>query len=256
MRRGTRIPLPHLNRAQMKTYHIRDIKTDTEIGRSIFEQLPNDIRPGWGGLILSRFEPYLTDRPQVITDLHTIIYNNDRWSEGCALVDRIQEFSLQHPGYQPQAYLQLAESVAKVTYNASGQPSPFESDCGWRIPSLALQAASHFDDNRLEEGLLTAILLFTRNNQVLENLSAAKDFLLYKQIDDILWYDWDPIGVNDIAPRDEYQSYVPQIYQLKKSGADAETIANRLLTLENDTIGVLGNRERCREVAQKIVNLT
>lgn len=29
---------------------------------------------------------------------------------------------------------------------------------------------------------------------------------LYKAIDEVLWNDWDPIGVNDIAPRDEYQS--------------------------------------------------
>ena len=33
---------------------------------------------------------------------------------------------------------------------------------------------------------------------------------LYKRIDEILWEDWDPIGVNDVEEaRDEYQSYLP-----------------------------------------------
>lgn len=43
---------------------------------------------------------------------------------------------------------------------------------------------------------------------------------LYTAIDEILWNDWDPIGVSDIAPRDEYQSYTPTIFSLKINGAD------------------------------------
>lgn len=36
----------------------------------------------------------------------------------------------------------------------------------------------------------------------------------YKGVREILWNNWDPIGVNNIAPRDEYQSYVPEIFFL------------------------------------------
>jgi len=78
---------------------------------------------------------------------------------------------------------------------------------------------------------------------------------LYESIDLILWNDWDPIGINDIAPRDEYQSYTPTIFKLKTSGADSETIAKTLHKIETETIGVLGNIDNCRQVADKIINL-
>ena len=78
---------------------------------------------------------------------------------------------------------------------------------------------------------------------------------LYKSIDEILWNDWDPIGVNDFAPRDEYQSYTPPILSLKINGADTETIAKMLYEIETEIIGVTGNMEQCRQVAGKIFNL-
>lgn len=37
----------------------------------------------------------------------------------------------------------------------------------------------------------------------------------YKRIDEILFYKWDPIGISDSDwSRDEYQSYVPQVFKL------------------------------------------
>lgn len=78
---------------------------------------------------------------------------------------------------------------------------------------------------------------------------------LYKAIDEILWKDWDPIGINDIAPRDEYQSYTPTIFGLKINGAGKEAIANKLYEIETVTIGVSGNIDLCRKIAEKIINL-
>lgn len=78
---------------------------------------------------------------------------------------------------------------------------------------------------------------------------------LYKVIDEILWNDWDPIGVYDIAPRDEYQSYTPTFFSLKINGADTETITKKLYEIETNTIGVSGSIDRCRQIANKIINL-
>lgn len=78
---------------------------------------------------------------------------------------------------------------------------------------------------------------------------------LYKSIDEILWNDWDPIGVNDNAPRDEYQSYTPTIFSLKINGVETETIAKKLYEIETITMGVLGSIDHCRQIADKIVNL-
>lgn len=78
---------------------------------------------------------------------------------------------------------------------------------------------------------------------------------LYNAIDEILWNDWDPIGVNDNAPRDEYQRYTPIIFSLKINGEDSETIAAKLYEIETVTIGVMGSIEHCRQIAEKIINL-
>ncbi|MFN0049073.1 MAG: hypothetical protein ACKVOU_08135 [Cytophagales bacterium] len=78
---------------------------------------------------------------------------------------------------------------------------------------------------------------------------------LYQDIDEILWNDWDPIGINDTAPRDEYQSYTPTIFTLKNKGADQEVIAQKLFELETKNMGLDGNIKHCRQVAEKIVML-
>jgi len=78
---------------------------------------------------------------------------------------------------------------------------------------------------------------------------------LYEQINEILWNDWDPIGIKDIAPHDEYSGYTTTIYRLKTNGVDKETIANTLNQIETDTIGLTGNMETCLQVAEKIIKL-
>lgn len=231
-----------------------EIKTDIKIGQQIFENLPNDIKPNWAGLILSRFDNYIKDIPNSILDLYPIIDNKDRWKEAHEQFTKIRVFGLENKNYKPENYLRLAELVAKITYNASGQPAPFDSDSGHYIPSIALKTTENFDDNRLEEEVKSAILLFSRNKKFKDNLTAAKDFLLYKKIDDILWFDWDPIGINDIAPRDEYQGYVPEIFGLVKVKADKQEIANRLYKLETENMGISGTIENCLIVADKILN--
>jgi len=236
------------------TTETHDIKTDIKIGREIFENIPNDIKPGWAGLVLSRFDNYVKGIPTSIKELYSIIDSKDRWNEAHGQFNKIRQFLLDNKDFKPEAYLLLAEKVAKITYNSSGQPAPFDSDSGFYIPSLALQTAGNFEDNRLEEEVKSTILLFNRNKKFKDNLNAAKDFLLYKKIDDILWFDWDPIGINDMAPRDEYQGYVPEIFNLKKSGADRQEIAKRLLKLETENMGMSGTLENCLRTADKIIN--
>ncbi len=232
-----------------------DIKTNLKIGQQIFENLPNDIRPGWAGLILSRFDNYVKSIPTSVKELFTIIDNKERWKDAHEQFTKIRVFGLDNKKYKPEAYLLLAELVAKVTYNSSGQPAPFDSDSGYYIASTAFRATEHFDDTRLEEEVKSAILLFSRNKKFKDNLTAARDFLLYKKIDDILWFDWDPIGINDMAPRDEYQSYVPEIFGLVKSNVDKNVIADRLYKLTTETMGMNGNKEHCLTIANKIVSL-
>jgi hypothetical protein len=78
---------------------------------------------------------------------------------------------------------------------------------------------------------------------------------LYNAIDEILWRDWDPIGVNDMPEaRDEYQSYLPHIFRLAVEGKDAEHISSSLVATIEESIGLGASREHCLMVARKIVD--
>ena len=77
---------------------------------------------------------------------------------------------------------------------------------------------------------------------------------LYKAIDEILWRDWDPIGVNDTPEaRDEYQSYLSHIFRLAVEGQDAERISSSLIATIEGPIGLGANKEHCLSVANKII---
>ena len=59
-----------------------------------------------------------------------------------------------------------------------------------------------------------------------------------QQIDQILWEVWDPIGVNRIAPRNEYSSYVGGIFGLLVSGATDDEIATHLYNIASERMGL------------------
>ncbi|MDI1241041.1 MAG: hypothetical protein PSX80_03865 [bacterium] len=62
----------------------------------------------------------------------------------------------------------------------------------------------------------------------------------------ILFDDWDPIGINDMAPPDEYDSYIGGIYRLIASRADAKTIEDHLRNLEITKMEVSSGPHRKR----------
>jgi len=106
-----------------------------------------------------------------------------------------------------------------------------------------------------KEYLLTGEYRLDENELKQKFRSKGKYQDLYQKIDEILWDEWDPIGVNDTASRDEYQGYTPTIFNLIKKKTDKETIAQKLLEFEILNMGLLGNIEHCIQVAEKIINL-
>jgi hypothetical protein len=76
---------------------------------------------------------------------------------------------------------------------------------------------------------------------------------LYQAIDEILWRDWDPIGVFGIdGARDEYQMYLPQVYQLALEG-DRAKIADYLFVVATERLGLTTQRNQHLAVAEKIL---
>ena len=76
---------------------------------------------------------------------------------------------------------------------------------------------------------------------------------LYKFIYKLLYQEWNPIGVEDL-PEDEYQGYLPQIFRLAIKGSSSEKIAEYLLSIEKERMGLEGNKKLCHKIADKIIN--
>jgi len=78
---------------------------------------------------------------------------------------------------------------------------------------------------------------------------------LYKRIDEILWFDWDPIGINENGVRDEYSGYLPGIYKLKVNGASKDEIAKYLDKIVTEKMGMESNIKFSEQIAEKIIDL-
>lgn len=69
----------------------------------------------------------------------------------------------------------------------------------------------------------------------------------------VLLNDWDPIGVRGVAQaQDEYDQYVMPVARMIVAGENASALSNYLLGIETATMGLKGNPERARAVAEKL----
>ena len=78
---------------------------------------------------------------------------------------------------------------------------------------------------------------------------------IQESIRHILFYDWDPIGINDLAPNDEYDTYIAGVYGLLVSGASQAEISEHLRQVEITQIEVVSNSKRRKMVAEKLKTL-
>ena len=84
-----------------------------------------------------------------------------------------------------------------------------------------------------------------------------KEIKLWHQVDEILWNDWDPIGVNDSEEaRDEYYSYISSIMKLLKSNCDSYKLSNHLHQLRTNSIGLCESLEEDQKVAKQLIKET
>jgi hypothetical protein len=231
------------------------ITSDIKVGQDIFENVPNEVRPNWGALILSRFDGYVENTPSVITKLRENISDPGKWKLASKRFNEIRQLNLNNDSPAIEIYLILAECVAQVTYNESNPSDPYKANCGFFIPKLALNFADKFNDKVLYREVKLTILLFQGNPKLQNGEHSVNDVLLHKKTEDIIWFDWDPKKLNGTVPRREYQNFVDQVFELKKSGANQNEIAEKLLEIETSEMGMSGDRKKSALVANKIFRL-
>jgi hypothetical protein len=75
-----------------------------------------------------------------------------------------------------------------------------------------------------------------------------------EQVRTVLLQMWDPIGVANVATaRDEYDAYVAPLAQMMRQRRSAAELSRRLLEIETGTMGLPGDQQRARLVAEKLV---
>ena len=78
---------------------------------------------------------------------------------------------------------------------------------------------------------------------------------LYRAVDEVLHYVWDPIGISSIPQaRDEYHSYLPQVFSLLRSGATEAELDAHLASIASDRMGLANALERSNEAAAVLVD--
>ena len=76
---------------------------------------------------------------------------------------------------------------------------------------------------------------------------------LHKAVDQIIWAEWDPIGVSQFeGARDEYSTYIPQIVNLLLTDRTEEEIAAYLSKLANDLIRNCVASDLDQQIAKKL----
>jgi hypothetical protein len=86
-------------------------------------------------------------------------------------------------------------------------------------------------------------------------MSHVNPFLL-QMVDEILFYEWDPIGINDhLEARDEYGAYVGKICSMVQNGCDEKRLAHHLRGLAGVSMGLSHvDEERDFRVARRLLN--
>ena len=76
------------------------------------------------------------------------------------------------------------------------------------------------------------------------------------QIKRLLWEEWDPIGVRgDDWPDDEYDSYAPRVLAMLNAESSEAQIADFLLSVETEWMGLSSPSGRVQEVARKALQI-
>jgi len=74
---------------------------------------------------------------------------------------------------------------------------------------------------------------------------SPNDTELYRRVDEVLFYIWDPIGVAKMpAARDEYHSYLPAVFSLLKQNRSLKEVSDYLTKIEREMMGLSGDKKQ------------
>ncbi|WOB50958.1 hypothetical protein NYR97_06130 [Xanthomonas hydrangeae] len=77
---------------------------------------------------------------------------------------------------------------------------------------------------------------------------------MHRIVSEVLHYIWDPIGIaGSVGARDEYDGYADHVFSLLWHGTDASSIAQYLVKVAGERMGLSGTEWRASLAADKLV---
>jgi hypothetical protein len=130
-------------------------------GRAAFEAVPEAERAAWATRLLA-ICLVKESHPPELGRVVEIGEEPSRWRAGHAAFDAVRRLTIANersPLSDPKvrSLLEVAETVAKVIYNASGEPAPFDYHAGWRLAPQLKKFAELIGKPELEEELWAAL---------------------------------------------------------------------------------------------------
>lgn len=123
---------------------------DLDAGRILYEALATAQRPRWAAGVL-RTACSRVASPTPVSHVLEIADEPSRWRDGHKAFSAVRALTLDSERTRKGrdaigALLHLAENAAKVVYNASGAPAPFDHDAGWWIAPCLRAVVRAVDD--------------------------------------------------------------------------------------------------------------
>src|SRR5437867_2698660 len=136
-----------------------------QAGRLIFENLAIKARPKWASSILESVVRRSGIRFAPIESILHIANHPAEWNQAHTAFSTLRKSTLElerlHARSPEQkillAQLGLAENVAKVIYNATNPPDPFDEDSGWWVAPCLKSILDLLGDNEFSEVMWSAL---------------------------------------------------------------------------------------------------
>ncbi|MDM0056840.1 hypothetical protein [Variovorax fucosicus] len=84
---------------------------------------------------------------------------------------------------------------------------------------------------------------------------SPSDLVLYRAVDEVLHYLWDPIGVACVPQaRDEYHGCLPRVFGMLKGGSNEDEIAEHLGSIATERMGLSARPDHERAIARNLLD--
>ncbi|NWF69571.1 MAG: hypothetical protein HXY40_10845 [Chloroflexi bacterium] len=103
-----------------------------DLGRVLYDALLPAQRPPWAAGLLR----LASTRIDVVPELERVLAlaeNPARWKDALYELDVLRSMTVKERNPLYNDIIALAQKVAQVTHNASGEPDPFPHDVGWKM---------------------------------------------------------------------------------------------------------------------------